>query len=227
MSDVSPSRRTVLVWDLLVRLFHWSLVIGFFTAYFTEGEPLSVHVWAGYVVGGVIVLRVIWGFIGTAHARFSDFVFPITTVVAYLADELRLRGKRYIGHSPAGGAMILALLITLGATTISGLTLLAVHEGQGPLSSLIERSVVAPHLAEAEQGDEDRESAVVEAWEEIHEVLANVSLVLVLLHIGGVVLASYAHKENLMLAMIDGKKGRDNGPSDVRVRNAPAVNSLG
>jgi cytochrome b len=203
--------RTEIVWDFLVRIFHWTLVVGFLTAYLTEGEPLTLHVWAGYVVAAVIILRIVWGFIGSPHARFSDFIFPVRQVVTHLFDELRLRASRFVGHSPAGGAMVVALLLVLLATTTSGVVLLAVHEGQGPLSSIVGKagpdlkSNRAPTLATTAK-DKERENPTVEFWEETHELFANLALILVILHIGGVVLASFAHKENLVTAMIDGRK---------------------
>lgn len=208
MSHAPRTARTEVVWDPLVRVFHWTVVVGFFVAYFSEGEPLSLHVWAGYVVGAMVLLRIVWGFVGTPHARFSDFVFPAKRVISYLIDELRMRAPRRLGHSPAGGAMVVALLVILLATTGSGLTLLAVHEGQGPFSSFIkqaERPNPTSAIAPLETGD-TAESPTVELWEEVHEVLANLTLLLVILHVGGVVLASYAHKENLVAAMFDGKK---------------------
>ena len=64
----------VLVWDPFVRLFHWSLVVGFSVAYLTEDDLLTVHVWAGYVVGLLIVARVVWGRVCSRHARLSDFI---------------------------------------------------------------------------------------------------------------------------------------------------------
>jgi cytochrome b len=198
-----------LVWDALVRFFHWSLVVAFVIAYVSEGEPLTLHVWAGYVIGALVVLRIVWGFIGSPHARFSDFVFPAGRVISYLSDEIRFRGRRYLGHSPAGGAMVIALLFMLLATTGSGLTLFAVHEGKGPFSTFIARadnSSPQPSIGVAGSGEEASESPTVELWEEVHEVLANLTLLLVLLHVGGVALASYSHKENLIAAMLDGKK---------------------
>ena len=73
---LNPDRRAgtpqVYVWDRFVRLFHWSLVAGFNIAYLTEGDLLNLHVWAGYLVGLLIVARVLWGFVGPSHARFSD-----------------------------------------------------------------------------------------------------------------------------------------------------------
>ena len=68
----------VLVWDPFVRLFHWSLVVGFSVVYLTEDDLLTVHVWAGYVVGLLIVARIVWGVVGSRHARFSDFITIIS-----------------------------------------------------------------------------------------------------------------------------------------------------
>lgn len=209
MLSASPNARTELVWDAFVRIFHWTVVLGFLVAYVSEGEPLSLHAWAGYVVGAAVVLRIVWGFIGSPHARFSDFVFPAGKIMSYLFAEMRFRARRFIGHSPAGGAMVLALLVGLMATTISGATLLAVQDGSGPFSSFIEKVESTPRAipsaAQVGEGDES-ESPTVELWEEIHEIFANVMLLLVTLHIGGVVLASFSHRENLVAAMLDGRK---------------------
>ncbi|MHB1206688.1 MAG: cytochrome b/b6 domain-containing protein [Rhodospirillaceae bacterium] len=209
--DIAKKARTKRVWDVLVRVFHWTLVIGFFIAYFSEGEPLSQHIWAGYVVGMAVVLRIVWGFIGTPHARFSDFVFPAGRVLSYLADEVRFRARRFPGHSPAGDAMVIALMFMLLATTTSGMILLAVHEGQGPLLSFIGKadehaSTSSRSPSSTRESEEDRENPAVELWEEAHELLANLTLLLVILHVGGVLLASYAHKENLIAVMLDGRK---------------------
>ena len=105
--------------------------------------------------------------------------------------------------------MVLALMLGLAATTISGATLLAVHEGAGPFSTFIEKADAppsSPNSGGVAVNGKVGESPTVELWEEIHEILANLTLLLVILHIGGVVLASYSHKENLVVAMIDGKK---------------------
>jgi cytochrome b len=76
--EVPHRQGRVYVWDLLIRVFHWSLVAAFTIAYVIE-EPLSVHVWAGYVAGILIMARMIWGFVGRGHARFSDFVYSPAT----------------------------------------------------------------------------------------------------------------------------------------------------
>ncbi len=212
MQNQTP--RTELVWDPLVRVMHWTLVVAFFTAYFTEEDLLTTHTWAGYVVGGIVVIRVLWGFFGPRHARFSDFIYSPARIFRNLADLfVPGGGRRYVGHTPAGGAMVIMLLIALAVTVWSGLEVLAIEEGQGPLASAVVSTagsaVQVVNTAQADEGAK-REGAGGEAgeefWEEIHEVAANVTLVLVIIHILGVFLAMRAHRENLVWAMITGRK---------------------
>jgi len=126
----------VMVWDPFVRVFHWTLVVGFAVAYLTEDDLLTVHVWAGYVVGILVVARIIWGFIGSPHARFSDFVYAPSTAFNYVRALLRFRGARYLGHSPGGGYMVILLLILVGATVITGLIIYGGDKQAGPLAGM-------------------------------------------------------------------------------------------
>jgi cytochrome b len=205
LADAAERRpeKMIRVWDVVVRLFHWSVAVGFFVAYFSE-DVLSLHVWAGYVVGALVVLRIVWGFIGPEHARFSSFIYPPGTVLRYLWDLLLGRAKRYLGHSPGSGAMVLLLLIGLLGTVGTGLELYAIEENAGPLAALVS-SGSPPGQAEGEEAYEGAEGSG-EFWEEFHEVLANLMLVLVVLHVAGVLLASYVHRENLTRAMVIGLK---------------------
>ncbi|OYX79776.1 MAG: cytochrome B [Bradyrhizobium sp. 35-63-5] len=167
---------TVKVWDPFVRLFHWSLASLFLIAYLTGDAIEKVHIAAGYTIGGLIALRIIWGFVGPKHARFVNFVRSPQVVLAYMRDVALLRAPRYIGHNPAGGVMIIALLVMLAATAATGFSLTTdVFWG-------------------------------VRWLKEVHEVFANLTVGLVVLHVIGVVVASFEHKENLVKAMVTGRK---------------------
>ncbi len=182
---------TVKVWDPLVRIFHWSLVAGFSTAYLSgEVEGLTLHVWSGYLVGGLVLFRWLWGLLGTEHARFRDFIFSPAVVVAYTRDLLHHQARRYLGHNPLGGAMVVALLVLLSLVTVTGLVVYAAKEASGPLAGLMSGT---PEWL----GD---------MTEEIHEFFSNLTLLLVGLHIAGVVVSSVLHRENLVRAMITGRK---------------------
>ncbi len=166
----------VKVWDPLVRIFHWSLVALFIVAWATGDEVKRLHELAGYAVLGLVAFRIVWGFIGTKHARFTDFVTGPSTLGAYLRDMLRFRAKRYIGHNPAGGVMTVTLLMMLSVIGGTGYML----------------------TTDSFWG--------VEWVEEAHEIAVNLTLGLVLLHVTGVVFSSFAHSENLIRAMITGHK---------------------
>lgn len=209
----------VRVWDPFVRAAHWSIVLAFTIAYVAE-EPIALHVWAGYVVGLFAVARILWGFIGPQYARFSDFVTWPWTGLAYLFALFGRKAERHLGHSPAGGLMVIALLAGLLAVTYTGLQLYALADGAGPLSSFVAKAPVVERPAgqaqrtppagverrfdEREGGDSF--SPEVRSAREMHEVVANLTLLLVILHIAGVLVASWAHHENLIKAMFDGQK---------------------
>ena len=210
MANVQLPDRTVMVWDPAVRIGHWLIAAAFAVAYLTgEGEDAGlmriVHIWAGYTAGVIVVLRVLWGLIGPRHARFTDFVYRPSKVVRYLFALLRGHARRYIGHSPAGGAMAIALPICLAGTVTTGLATI------GDLTYV--QFAGGPHVVEpayAEHGDTDRANRETEDKEslvrELHGVLANLTLILVLLHVVGVGVACVVHRENLVRAMIDGRK---------------------
>jgi cytochrome b len=195
----------VYVWDRFVRIGHWTLAIGFFTTYLSD-EPLTLHVWVGYYVGALILARVAWGFFGPEHARFRDFLYRPSAVHSYLRDLLPGRAPRHLGHSPAGGAMVILLLVAIAGTTITGLALDGADRQVGPLAPYF--ATAAPARPEPSESRRDRRTRSPEArrLKDLHELFANGTLALVLFHIGGVVLANFAHRENLVGSMLTGYK---------------------
>jgi cytochrome b len=179
-----PSPATVRVWDPLVRIFHWSLVVLFAFAFLTGDEWQKPHETAGYIIAGLIGFRVIWGFAGSRHARFASFIYRPSTVAGFLTDTVRMKARRYLGHNPAGGLMVIGLLIAIAVISLSGWMM----------------------TTNAYWG--------VEWVEELHEAAAFTALGLVALHVGGVIVASFEHGENLVRAMVTGRK-RAPGPNDI------------
>ena len=119
---------TIKVWDLPLRIFHWLLVIGFLTAYFTEDDFLTLHIWAGYLILGLLVFRLIWGFVGNEYAQFKNFMCTPMTGFNYLKEALAKNSKRYIGHNPAGAVMIFLLIASLFLTAFTGLCVYAADQ---------------------------------------------------------------------------------------------------
>lgn len=176
-------RRDVKVWDLPLRLFHWTLVVSVAVALLSaeEGSPLnSWHVMSGWIVAILIAFRLVWGFIGGEHSRFSDFIRP-SRVAEHVAGLVRGRSKPSLGHNPVGAIAVVILLVLAALTVWSG----------------------------AFGG---------EAAEDLHEVAGWSLLALVAVHVLAVVIMSLLERENLVLAMITGKKpaGRHPGVADAR-----------
>ncbi|MBL1265066.1 cytochrome b/b6 domain-containing protein [Methylomicrobium sp. RS1] len=217
-------KRTVKVWDPLVRIGHWTLVIAFFTAYLTEDDFLAQHVWAGYIVSAYVLVRLVWGVIGSRYARFRSFLYSPAKVFGYLKNLLAGKPQHYIGHNPAGGTMVAALLICLAGTAVTGMKLYAVEENAGPFAVAAQlmptHSFSLVENANAEDDDENKvhkdlnfghkvDKQAEEFWEEWHETFANLTLALVFLHILGVIVSSVIDKEKLVKAMLSGKKEID------------------
>ncbi len=199
------------VWDPAVRVFHWGLVATIAAAWLTAEEIEAWHEWVGYIALGLIGFRLIWGLIGSRYARFSQFVPSVGDAISYSKDVLHRREKRYIGHNPLGALMVVALLSTTTATGVTG-WMLGEPERRAMLPAM--STIVAPAYADSDGGeDHRRDDHDDDALEEVHEVLANLLLLLIVLHVAGVIYASTRHKEKLALAMITGNKPAP-GPDD-------------
>lgn len=174
MSDTTQKR--IRVWDLPVRVFHWTLALSFGAAYVVaESDRLrQVHVMFGYTMLGLIAFRIIWGFVGTHYSRFSSFLFGPRAALSYVAGAARGIPERHVGHNPLGSYAVYAILVLGILTGVSGY--FALNENGG------------------------------DAAEDLHEALANVWLVVVIAHIAGVVVSSFLDRENLVRAMITGYK---------------------
>lgn len=179
----------ILVWDLPTRLFHWLLALSFVVAWLTSDSDrwLDVHVLAGYLMSGLIAFRLVWGIAGSRYAKFRAFAFKPGEALAYLRDVLRRDARRYIGHNPAGSWAIYLLLVLGFLAAASGLVVLGGEEQHGPLAGLV-------GFATGEQ------------FKELHEVMAWLMLAVVGLHLAGVAVESWLHRENLPRAMVTGFK---------------------
>lgn len=186
MTTIESER--IRVWDPVVRIFHWTLVLAFFVAYFTEDELMTPHVWAGYLVTALLTIRIAWGFVGTRHARFSDFVYSPAVITDYVKKMFSRNEPRYLGHNPAGGAMVVLIILSLLNTVISGIALYGNTDLAGPMAGIF-------------QGEQS-----ADILEEVHEFFANFTLILAGLHVAGVVWSSRMHGENLVKAMLTGFK---------------------
>jgi cytochrome b len=214
------NKQFIKVWDIAVRVFHWTLLGCFVIAFISSENSRKLHVIFGYSVLFLVLFRIFYGFVGTRYARFSDFIYHPAQIADYLKGLLIGRPKHYIGHNPAGGFMIIILLLSLLSLTLTGLKAHGV-KGHGPLAKH-EISFMSEAFADSdEKGEHDNhkrrnrsdkdfqrteKNEKDEFWEEVHETIAYFTLFLVSIHIMGVLVSSLVHRENLIKAMITGRK---------------------
>ncbi|MBS0247174.1 MAG: cytochrome b/b6 domain-containing protein [Proteobacteria bacterium] len=183
--------RRARVWDSIVRSFHWSLVaaiaLAAATGYLAGASWIDIHVWAGAAAATLIVGRVVWGFFGTTHARFSDFIVSPKTTLAHARALIAGRSERHRGHNPLGAMMIVALLLVTAALAVTGVLAFGGVLKAGPLAFVM---------------------TFAAGWtaRQIHEALALMLLGLIGLHIAGAIFESWRTRENLVRAMVDGRK---------------------
>lgn len=177
----------IAVWDPVIRLFHWSLVVAFFSSWLTQEEYYNLHLATGYVTLGLICLRIVWGIAGPRYARFTDFIYSPSSIFTYLKSLRDGYPKRFIGHNPAAGVMIMLMLIGLLVVTISGIALDGAENWSGPMAEM----------------NLFRYTGLIQS---IHVMSTDVLLALIVLHLMGVIYSSKVHRENLVRAMITGTK---------------------
>ncbi len=172
-AERSPQVR---IWDRFVRVFHWTLVLSFLVAYVSSESVGRVHRWSGYLALALVAARVVWGFIGSRHARFANFVPAPRAFADYLRALVRGREPRHLGHNPAGAVMILFLLCAVSAIGITGWML----------------------TLDAFWGNETVETA--------HTLIVDAALIAVVIHVAANVYESLHQRENLIASMVTGRK---------------------
>lgn len=188
-TQTDPVPQNKLIWDVPLRVFHWSLVVLFFTAWITsDGDQwLDLHIFAGYAILGLIIFRLVWGFSGTHFAKFKQFSYSFGEAKDYALNAIKGHPERYIGHNPAGSWAVFVLLVGIAVVVISGFFVFGGEEGHGPVGSMA--SDLWGSLAK-----------------NIHNGVATLVLSVVAVHVAGVFFESYHLKEKLVLSMINGRK---------------------
>ena len=179
-----------LIWDLPVRIVHWILVLGLALAYLTHYlgvEYYTYHLVSGYIVIVAAVFRLIWGVLGTPHARFKNFIRGPVQTWHYLKDFLRNREARHVGHNPLGALMIVALLTCMLIQAVSGLFATDDIFNYGPLYSSVSDSTSS-------------------FFGMVHRNLFYLIVGFVVVHVAAIIYYRIKKRENLLKPMITGRK---------------------
>ncbi|RYY02536.1 MAG: cytochrome B [Gammaproteobacteria bacterium] len=192
-TENSIEPKTVKIWDVPVRIFHWSLVTLFIAAYVTNllgPNYFNYHLWAGYGIIVLVVFRILWGFVGTYHARFFNFVRTPVATTKYALSVLRKKDVHYLGHNPLGAVMVIALLLAILVQAVTGLFSNDEIINLGPLYGYI---------------NDDLSLKLTSIHRQLFYWIAGA----IFLHIAAVLFHVWFKRDNIVKAMFTGKKNTD------------------
>lgn len=199
-NDTALVAPNVRVWDAPTRLFHWAVVsLVAFSWYTADSGLMRLHLWSGSILLTLLLFRIAWGIVGSTTARFSDFVAGPGAVIGYIVMLARGHKPPHAGHNPAGGWMVVVLMTVLLAQVSLGLFANDDIRFHGPLSLLVSKEL------------SDRLT-------QLHGILFNIILLLVWVHVVAVGFYLFVKGEDLVKAMISGKKHRAHVPPDANLR---------
>ncbi|MCU0758173.1 MAG: cytochrome b/b6 domain-containing protein [Steroidobacteraceae bacterium] len=204
MAESRAGTPRVLVWDLPVRLMHWTLALAVAGAWATqeiEGDWFEYHVWCGYVVLVVAATRIAWGFLGTRHARFASFLRGPAAILAYARGLLRPGSGSHAGHNPLGALMVLALLLLLLVQAVTGLFANDQIMASGPLYGYVS-------------------GATSDRLTSLHKQFFDLLLAAIALHVAAAFFYLLVRRDNLILPMITGRKSADSVPPEERIASS-------
>ena len=193
MADKNEQR--IRIWDLPVRLFHWTLVVLMAVSYFTAqagGAWMKLHFWSGYAILTLLLFRIAWGFVGSTTARFAHFIKGPIAAIEHLKELAGADRPRDVGHNPLGGAMVMALLLGLLLQVVAGLFSADTDTGlvTGPLAGLVA-------------------DKWIERATSFHTFWINILLLMVAVHVLAALIYLVWKRQNLIGAMFTGRKRLD------------------
>ena len=189
-AGMGDATRSVRVWDAPVRIFHWLLVALIVTSWVTSeigDDAMTYHMWSGYSILTLVLFRLVWGFVGSQHARFAAFAYGPRSVLGYARELLQLNPPYYAGHNPLGGWSVILMLISVLLQATTGLFANDDAAAEGPLARLLSASA----------------SSLLTT---IHRYNFNLTLALIAVHVAAVLFYLIVKRENLIVAMITGRK---------------------
>lgn len=197
----APSERVfVKVWDPLVRIGHWTMVLAFCALYF-RSDKFPLHVYAAYIVMAIMLFRIVWGFVGPHAARFGTFIFGPKTMIKYGIDSVVGTPMHTISHNPLGAAMVFALIIAMLGTSALGVMLYSAGQELGPLGDSIPPEWETEFTTVTLFGN-----AITIGLKDLHIWCGNVAAALVTCHVLGTLWATAVHKTAHVIGMITGVK---------------------
>ena len=206
-SRLPPKGQALPHWDPLLRLAHWGIAGVVLANYAFTKEGGSVHIALGWAGMALLLLRLIWGFVGPREARFASFPPKPMAALRHLGGLLRGKAPHYPSHNPAGAMMAYALWVCLAVLMLTGLGM----SGLSPFAQADLEAAVADgdwSVLVDEDGEAEGASPYGDVLEEVHEVAANLIVILALLHVAGVAVESRAMRRNLVAPMLITRRGR-------------------